>query len=532
MPETLERLKLEQVGGPVLAEAVVALAGPVLLGRGTDCQIVLPDSAVSRRHALIEQRAGQYWLTDLESRAGTFINDVRLDAKLAAPLHEHDRIRIGAWRFRVRAAAARTGSMAGHTDYAGLNLGTSVPSSSGLTQFGAPMLAAQARLELLVEFVAACADKSTLEDTAATLMDFAKRASLAPRMSVWATACATPLTFYPDNFRPQALSEAFSACTRGGVIVVKLASVIPTRTGNGTAAVLAVRIDGEAIAFLQAEFDHKVADEALESLHALARLAGFSAGNIERRSAEKRIERLSDDLAQAHAVQQAILPPRAGLLCADRLRYALHVHPGRVVAGDMVDIFALSEELCAIVLGDVSGAGFGAAVQMASAQAYLHAELMETHDPAMAASRCNTFLARIKGGRFVTAWIAVLNARTGAMQVVDAGHGHARLVSAAGSVSPTLTGAIPLGIDPGALYVNEQLQLGGDMRVVLYSDGIAEHRGLDGSEFSTHLDSLLSRSPDPEHDVASLMQALALHGGRLPDDDATILSVGLTALSR
>jgi FHA domain len=80
--------RLEQVGGPELATPSLLLGEKLLLGRGTDCTLVLPDAAVSRRHALIELRGTQYWLTDLESRAGTFLHDLRLDAKLAAS-HSH-----------------------------------------------------------------------------------------------------------------------------------------------------------------------------------------------------------------------------------------------------------------------------------------------------------------------------------------------------------------------------------------------------------------------------------------------------------
>lgn len=514
-------LKLEQVGGPQLSAQSIPLVDKVLMGRGTDCQVLLPDSAISRRHALIEQRGEQYWLTDLDSRGGTFINDLRLDAKLAVPLGEHDRIRIGAWRFRVRANATVSRTSAS----TGIGMGT----SAGLTQIGAPVLAAQARLELLVEFVAASADKSNLEALALTLMDFASRASLSLRMSIWAADEASPLCFRPDNFRAVALQDAFEACARGGVVVAELPSNASfNKSMRQCAAVVAIRIDGEAIAFVQAEFAQaKPSDEALESLHALARLAGFSAGNIERRSVEKRIERLSADLAQAHQVQQAILPPSQGTVSG--VNYALHVHPGRVVAGDLVDIFAINHDLCAFVLGDVSGAGFGAAVQMASAQAYLHAELMETHDPAVAATRCNAFLARFGGGRFVTAWIGVLNAKTGVMRVVDAGHGHARLIRNLNAnitaSTPKLNGAIPLGIDLSAEYVSETLTLERGSRLVLYSDGIAEHRGLDGSEFSTQLDVILKASLDCAGDVSAVMAALAVHGGRLPDDDATILSL-------
>ena len=92
-------------------------------------------------------------------------------------------------------------------------------------------------------------------------------------------------------------------------------------------------------------------------------------------------------------------------------------------------------------------------------------------------------------------------------------------------MAPKLIGAIPLGIDAQTEYFSETLTLQRGARLVLYSDGIAEHRGLDGSEFSTQLDVILKTSLDCAGDVSAVMAALATHGGRLPDDDATILSV-------
>jgi phosphoserine phosphatase RsbU/P len=516
------RMRLEQVGGPALAEPNVPLqqvgvegfaeAKQVLLiGRGTDCALILPDASISRRHAKIELRGTELWLIDLESRSGTFINDVKLEASLAAPLYEHDRIRIGQWRFRLRSENAPERSFTQSPK----------PSTStfGLTQIGAPVLAAQARLELLVEFVAACTEKNSLEEIALTLMDFAGRASLAKRISVFDPTSMIPLCVQPDHFRAKPYLDAFEAAARGGIVIVDVSA-------TQSAAVVALRIDGEAVAFLQVEFEQaRPKDEALESLHALSRLAGFSAGNSERRKAEKRIERLSADLEHARRVQQCITPPSEGIF--GRTRYALHVHPGRVVAGDLVDIFPLPGNKTAIVLGDVSGAGFGAAVQMASAQAYLHAELLETANPATAATRCNTYLARIGGGQFVTAWIAVLEESTGMLHTVDAGHGHGRFADTEHVRPFNFQGGPPLGIDAEQVYRAESIILSPGTRIVLFSDGIAEHRNNEEVMFQEHIDAILKRCHTPAEDVDNLLSALRLHTGKLPDDDATLLSIAL-----
>ena len=44
------------------------------IGRGTDCEIMLPERQVSRRHARIERDGGSYWLHDLKSKNRTHVN--------------------------------------------------------------------------------------------------------------------------------------------------------------------------------------------------------------------------------------------------------------------------------------------------------------------------------------------------------------------------------------------------------------------------------------------------------------------------
>jgi sigma-54 dependent transcriptional regulator, acetoin dehydrogenase operon transcriptional activator AcoR len=67
---------------------------PILLGRGDDCEIVLPGREVSRHHARM-RRTGPVWiLADLGSTNGISINGRRIDE---APLELGDIIRVGEW---------------------------------------------------------------------------------------------------------------------------------------------------------------------------------------------------------------------------------------------------------------------------------------------------------------------------------------------------------------------------------------------------------------------------------------------------
>jgi DNA-binding CsgD family transcriptional regulator len=49
-----------------------------VLGRGPDCDFIVQDTTVSRRHALLYREEDSFLITDLESRNGTRINDRRV----------------------------------------------------------------------------------------------------------------------------------------------------------------------------------------------------------------------------------------------------------------------------------------------------------------------------------------------------------------------------------------------------------------------------------------------------------------------
>lgn len=46
----------------------------VMIGRGSHCDISLPDEALSASHARVSFHHGQWWLEDLASTNGTFLN--------------------------------------------------------------------------------------------------------------------------------------------------------------------------------------------------------------------------------------------------------------------------------------------------------------------------------------------------------------------------------------------------------------------------------------------------------------------------
>lgn len=67
----------------------------VVLGRSPSCDLVAELEDVSREHCRIEPRDGRYWLTDLGSTNGTWLEERRLDPGRETELPGGSRVRIG-----------------------------------------------------------------------------------------------------------------------------------------------------------------------------------------------------------------------------------------------------------------------------------------------------------------------------------------------------------------------------------------------------------------------------------------------------
>ncbi len=83
---------LSCIVGCLPGQLVSVPAAGLLIGRGSGCNLRLPDSGVSRQHARIRYAAGAWFLQDLGSAAGTFVNGQRVQA---TRLTSGDQIQIG-----------------------------------------------------------------------------------------------------------------------------------------------------------------------------------------------------------------------------------------------------------------------------------------------------------------------------------------------------------------------------------------------------------------------------------------------------
>ena len=84
-----------RAGGGRVGESFPLNADRMTIGRRPDSDIFLDDVTVSRDHALLVRRSGDYYLDDLGSLNGTYVNRQRVDSQR---LEDGDELQIGKYK--------------------------------------------------------------------------------------------------------------------------------------------------------------------------------------------------------------------------------------------------------------------------------------------------------------------------------------------------------------------------------------------------------------------------------------------------
>ncbi len=83
--------------GPGMGSRFMLGDTPIVLGRDHDCDLKINDQSVSRHHARIQPGIDGYYVVDLQSTNGTFVNDKPASMY---KLKDGDYLRVGNWIFR------------------------------------------------------------------------------------------------------------------------------------------------------------------------------------------------------------------------------------------------------------------------------------------------------------------------------------------------------------------------------------------------------------------------------------------------
>jgi hypothetical protein len=92
--------QLVVTAGSLSGTRIPLTSAPVLIGRADDSTLVLDDDYASTRHARLTLQGSAYWLEDLGSTNGTYLDRTRVSTPVPVPVMTP--IRIGRTVFELR----------------------------------------------------------------------------------------------------------------------------------------------------------------------------------------------------------------------------------------------------------------------------------------------------------------------------------------------------------------------------------------------------------------------------------------------
>lgn len=251
-----------------------------------------------------------------------------------------------------------------------------------------------------------------------------------------------------------------------------LQTAVIISTAYGTEDVVAEALRRGADDYLRKPFDRADVIAVLD--RTTARLLLRRQNAALRQRIEEHRRSLEAELARAACVVAELLPTKAPRV--DGVGLAAACLSAREVGGDFYDWQELPDGV-GVTVGDVMGKGLPAALLMATVRAVVRA-LVPDHSPARVIERTARTLDDdlSRAAAFVTLFHAQVNASTGHVRYVDAGHGYVLLRRVDGTVEDLRPWGLPVGVDLSERYREGSVDLGPGDTLIVYSDGLVEAR--------------------------------------------------------
>ena len=186
--------------------------------------------------------------------------------------------------------------------------------------------------------------------------------------------------------------------------------------------------------------------------------------------------RIDAELAFAKAIQHSALPSVFPPY-PDRKEFDIHaaMYTAKEVGGDFYDFYFVDEETLAFLVADVSGKGIPAAMFMMQSKTLLKSCAESGMPIEEVFTTANEKLCEGNdAGMFVTAWMGLLNVRTGHVNFANAGHNPPLVRTPEGfAYHKTRAGFVLAGME-GIRYRRFELQLQPGDTLYLYTDGVTE----------------------------------------------------------
>lgn len=245
-------------------------------------------------------------------------------------------------------------------------------------------------------------------------------------------------------------------------------------------------------------------------------------------------ERIGTELSFAKQIQYSSLPTKFPAF-PDRGEFDVYAYmrPAKEVGGDFYNFILVDNDHLAMWIGDVSDKGVPAALFMMAINIMISLRTSMGGTPAQIMAYVNDRVCEHNGENlFVTIWLGILELSTGKLTFVNAGHEDPAVCHKGGEFELYKTRHnIAVGIQPGMVYKDFELQLGKGDKIFIYTDGVPEATDPYDKLFSTdRMTQALNECRDgsPQELLENINKRVKeFVGDRTQFDDLTMLGLEL-----
>jgi serine phosphatase RsbU (regulator of sigma subunit) len=562
----------------------------ILLGRNANCDVVLPanDFAVSREHACILRVQDQFFIEDMGSRNGTYLNNESVTERRL--LNDNDRIRICDFLYTFHDPKPVQKSPLPPE----VRPEQTIEEPEGLSSYEAAISSAEhlfldsqpsEKLRALVEISNDLRKTLDLDqllpkiaDNLFQLFRQADRAFLILREEVTERG-KTVDRLIPKVIKTRRPQDESTASYSRSIVreclktvqafLCEDASTDQRFTMSQSIADFRIRSvmcaplwsqddPNKALGVIQVDTQDrskKFRREDLDLLMAVANQASIALENARLHEDLLARERLRRDLELAQQVQLSFLPRQEPQVAG--YEFYAHYEPAQEVGGDYYDFIPLlpapekgttpvsskgqtplegpEQQRWAIMLGDVAGKGVPAALLMAKLSSEARFCLLTRSDPAEAITVLNDLLCQhtCQMDRFVTLAAAVLDPAEHTLTLVNAGHPPPLIyrpdTENVEEATWKDTIGLPLGILEGSTYRAQSVTLQPGDCVLLYSDGVTDQLDKQNNQIRQHAirTALKEGIRSPKLLGERIVKILKQYAaGRAQQDDITLVCFG------
>jgi serine phosphatase RsbU (regulator of sigma subunit) len=520
---------------------------PFSVGRKVDKDLVIADPRVSRDHAQIMQEGPDFFLEDLGSKHGTYINGERIQRR---KLERGDRLEFGA------------------RDSAYILFNPAHAASNTAREFLSQISGIQIKkettdLEKLTLFLDAARKLNTagvLDEILMTMLDVTLQLTRAERGYVFLKGDDGKLRLAAGrNFKKEPLlddktishsileeslrsnseflltdtSQSHDLAGRQSIVAYDLRTVVciplrkmqvQTTREPQTAAATADAAEAMGVLYVDSRFASRdISGVDQKILHVIATEAASLIENARLVQAEEEARRYQQELAIAASIQQRLMQVKIPEVPFAKMR------PRNLqckeIGGDFYDAVNTRDGL-AVVLADVSGKGVSAALLASTLQGMIYSHLNAGTSLLEVVTAVNRFLTEKMGGeKYATVLLARLR-RDGELEYVNCGHVPPLLVCG-GEVMRPPHGNVPVGLLADAKFERATCQMKSGDRFILVTDGVTEAENAMGEFFDdSRLEAAAAKSPTLEGIFSAVTEFC---GGNPLSDDCTVVELCYTS---